>query len=388
MTDAFDIPPVPDGDYVRSPFTPTFGVIPPRLADRQQLVDAFARMLDEGPGARGQATLVTGQRGMGKSVMLKVFQKVAQSRGWICAQDQASPGVVQRLTEARIPEAMATLDWESQSNMRITGGGFNVMGFGGSVSTTSEDRFPVTPDFQHQLIRAVEALAERGSGLLVTLDEVHRSNIDELRQVTDALSAAVSERAPVAFVGAGLPASIDDLVNDRVSTYLRRAERIDLELLTEAGAREGLTRPLEKTGKSMSKQALEAAVAASGRYPYLVQLIGDEAFKLAGIEDVITISHVRQAAADAQRAMYRQIHEPTFARLSKRDRDYLYAMSADEGPSMTIDVAKRMDMDPRNAGAYRNRLLAAGVIESPARGVVTFTMPYTREYILKRERPF
>ncbi len=275
MIDSFDIPPIPDESYQHSPFTPSFGVIPPRLADRQQFVNAFARILDQGPGAHRRATLITGQRGMGKSVMLRVFQDVAHSRGWLSAHAQASPGFVERLTRSRIPEAL------------------------NSLNVRSEDRFPISAGFEHLLTQAAELLADRGSGLLITLDEVHRPSFDELRQIIDAISTAVTHGAPIVFSAAGLPPSINDLVSDGVSTYLSRAQRIDVGALTDVGTREGLVRPLEQAGKTITPGALQLAVESSGRYPYLTQLIGDESFRQAGASTTITLDHVQAAVREA-----------------------------------------------------------------------------------------
>ncbi len=80
--------------------------------------------------------------------------------------------------------------------------------------------------------------------------------------------------------------------------------------------------------------------------------------------------------------MYRQIHAPTMTQLTGRDRQYLYAMSADQGPSKTSEIARRMDIDPRNANTYRDRLLTEGVIEAPEWGRVSYTLPFTREYLI------
>src|SRR5699024_2443959 len=110
MSLPFEIPPVPDESAKQSPFTPTFGAIPPLLADRQNLINDFAYALDSGPGARGRATLVTGTRGVGKSVMLRVFREVADSRQWLTVSAQATPGFVDRLTTARLPEALSKMD--------------------------------------------------------------------------------------------------------------------------------------------------------------------------------------------------------------------------------------------------------------------------------------
>ena len=55
-----------------NPFRPSFGVTPPLLAGRDTEILAFGDALDSGPGAPGRATLYTGVRGIGKTVMLNL----------------------------------------------------------------------------------------------------------------------------------------------------------------------------------------------------------------------------------------------------------------------------------------------------------------------------
>ena len=55
---------------IPNPFRPSFGVTPPLLAGRDNEILAFGDALDDGPGAPGRATLYTGVRGIGKTVML------------------------------------------------------------------------------------------------------------------------------------------------------------------------------------------------------------------------------------------------------------------------------------------------------------------------------
>lgn len=54
----------------RNPFQPTFGKSPLVLAGRDDLIEAFSDSILDGPGAPGRATLYTGPRGSGKTVML------------------------------------------------------------------------------------------------------------------------------------------------------------------------------------------------------------------------------------------------------------------------------------------------------------------------------
>jgi hypothetical protein len=380
MSVPFEIPPVPDESARHSPFTPTFGAIPPLLADRQGLINDFAYALDSGPGSRGRTTLVTGTRGVGKSVMLQVFRKVADSRQWLTVSARATSGFVDRLTNARLPEALANMDNANTTRTRVKGGSFSALGFGGSVNTETENTAPVTPDFQHQLMRTLEILDEHGSGLLLTLDEVHRSQLEELHEVTDALSTAVADGAPFAFAAAGLPETINGLVNDEVSTFLRRAERVNLGNLSNEGAATGLRAPIEASGKHIG-EALSAAVESSSNYPYLVQLIGDNSWRAAGPAEEITLDHVHEAAESAKETMFRQIHEPTLANLPERERQYVAAMGAGDGPARTASVADQMSLTTSHAGVFRDSLINRGVITSPRRGQVEFSIPYTADFL-------
>ena len=65
--------------------------------------------------------------------------------------------------------------------------------------------------------------------------------------------------------------------------------------------------------------------------------------------------------------------------LSEVDRQFLTAMAVDDGPSRVADIARRMDKGSQYVNTYRGRLAAAGVIESPARGRVDFSIPYLRD---------
>lgn len=377
------IPP-PRRNGSSSPFTPGFGTQPPTLVGRQDEVNGFARALDAGPGARGRATLVTGQRGVGKTVLLNTFRDVASSRQWVTVQEQASPGFATRLAKSRLPEVLEHFDAADVSKAKMIGLTLP-MGLGG-VTWRDETQNVLVPDIRTNLMELLRMFDERGTGLLITLDEVHRSNIDELRVVTDAVAHAFNESAPIAFVAAGLPSSINSLVNDRVSTYLRRAERIELGNFTREATLHAIRTPIEDAGKRITEEALSLAAAHTEDYPYLVQLMGDLMWEAAGDSPRITADHVRAADGEARAVMARQIHEPTLEALSGRDREYLRAMAVDDGPSRTAEIARRMSVTDKFASVYRARLIAAGIIEPVGHGTVDFAVPYMRDFLLGRLR--
>ncbi|MBE8146089.1 hypothetical protein IOD13_03740 [Brevibacterium casei] len=203
----------------------------------------------------------------------------------------------------------------------------------------------------------LELLDAHGTGLVISLDEVHRSNLDEFRAVTDAVAYAMSQEAPLAFVAAGLPASIDTIVNDEVSTFLRRASRINLGGFTPDETALALRLPAEESGKRFDAQALALGTEASLGYPYMVQIIGDLAWRESADAEVITADHVEAIIGEAKEILIQQIYEPTLAALTPGARRYLNAMAADDRISHTGEIAERLGAKKQTANDYRRMRL-------------------------------
>lgn len=377
---SFEIPPLPSEAVRPSPFTPTFGVMPPALAGRQPMINAFAAGLDGMPGNEYRAMFLTGQRGMGKTVMLNAFREVADSRQWATIYERTSEGLADRLTNTRIPALLDSLDTAPKARRTSITGISLPAGLGGVNTQTTETR-STTPDLRSRLDELLAILHEHGTGLVIALDEVHRSHLDELRAVTDAVQNAFMDSAPLAFVGAGLPTSINELVNDDVSTFLRRAARAELAPLEPHEVKDALRGPIEAAGRTITDEALDAAVEATQGWPYLTQLVGGRAWELAGQDRTIEASHVLAARESAQDALASRVIEPTIAGMSRREREYLVAVARIDGPAETGEIAARMEISPTNAGNYRARLLATGVLESPFYGHVQLSLPGLKEYL-------
>ncbi|MEI2699431.1 MAG: hypothetical protein V9E94_14215 [Microthrixaceae bacterium] len=73
-----------------------------------------------------------------------------------------------------------------------------------------------------------DLLAANGTGLLLTLDEIHQKQRDELRELATTVQHLFREGREIAFVGAGLPSAVSEVLSDEVLTFLRRADRYHL----------------------------------------------------------------------------------------------------------------------------------------------------------------
>ncbi|MDR3360404.1 MAG: ATP-binding protein [Bifidobacteriaceae bacterium] len=364
----------------RNPFTPTFGVTPPVLAGRDHEIREFQEALADGPGSPGRAILVAGARGTGKTVLLNAIEQAARREGWLVVAATARPGVAAELAQDILPTLLAEHDPGAVTS-RVTGVGVSALGFGGSVARQTDQRHKITPGFRSQLARLARIQAEAGGGVLVTLDEVHRLARADLREIAQGVQHAFRDGLEVAFVGAALPSAAQAATDDAVVTFLRRAERFALGRVGDAAVALALSQPISRSGRSITPEALEVAVAATHGYPFFVQMVGHQVWSVDRKAKVIDAGQARVGAARAVERAHRLIHAPAVADVSDRDRAFLEAMAQDQAVSRISDVAARLGVTLGYAGRYRARLIAAELVEPAGRGLVRFAMPFLGDYL-------
>lgn len=361
-----------------NPFHPSFGVSPPLLVGRDRLLEEFSEALEDGPGAAGRATLYTGARGSGKTVMLNAVEDRAKSAGWVVISETASPGFVERITRQRLPRLLANFDGDTVR--RRVSGITGPMGVGAVTWDTTESH-TAEPGLRNQIELLTDLLGESETGLLITLDEIHHNQIGELRDLATTIQHAFREERQLAFAGAGLTSSVSDITNDKVLTFLRRAERHALGPVGRDDVERALRDPIEASGRRVANDALGVMAAGTQGYPFLIQLVGAQTWRLHPTVVDITAEDASQGVINARRRLGSLVHEPALADTSAIDRSFLLAMAQDDGPSKMADIQQRLDVNVNYASQYRLRLIAAELIEPVRRGYVDFAIPYLRDYL-------
>ena len=351
---------------------------PPLLVGRDDLLEDFVEALEDGPGSAGRATLYTGARGSGKTVMLNAVEDRAKAAGWVVISETASPGFVRRITQQHLPRLLARSD---PNSVRRRLSGDAVPFGGGGLNWSTMEAHVAEADLRNQIEVLADLLAGSGSGLLITLDEIHRNQIDELRELATAIQHTFREERELAFVGAGLASAIADVTVDDVLTFLRRAERHALGSVGETDVVRALREPIEATGRRVSNEALSVMAEGTRGYPFLIQLVGAHTWRLQRAEDEISVEDAQRGVANALRRLGSLIYEPALADTSAIDRTFLLAMAQDDEPSKMADIQRRLGVDVRYASQYRLRLIAAELIEPARHGYVDFALPYLREYL-------
>lgn len=353
-----------------NPFKPTAGMNPPELIGRDEILDDFVEALENGPGAPDRLLRVSGVRGAGKTVLLNALGDVAREHGFHVVDVAANAGFCDRILGALSRNREASSLSIAPSILGVSLGSVEI-----SKSAT----------------RLGEAMYEvsRNGGLLITLDEIQDAPLDEMRELGNEIQLLVRQGANVAFAFAGLPASVDGVVFGEALTFLQRAKHIELKRLMDFEVGDSFEDTMVRAGKSVASGVSDSLTAAAAGYPFMVQLVGYYTWQAASrrSSDMVELCDAEKGVVTARKSFDSMVIEPALRRVSGKQFEYLAAMArCGSGPVPSGDVAREMGVDPSSVGSYRRRLVDAALIEAPSYGMVSFAIPYMREYLLEHVR--
>ena len=357
-------------------FQPTFGNRPEQYIGRDDVIEKFIAGLKEPVGSRDRCTLFLGQRGMGKTALLLELSDRAQREGYVVARVTAHEGMPQAIIEQLQLNGSKYFDNEKRKLTGVTAG---VLGFtfGLTFSEAAERQY----GFRSKMSLLCDKLAEKGMAALILIDEVRTSAA--MREVAAAYQELVGDRKNVAIAMAGLPHAVSKLLNDSVLTFLNRANREELGLISTNLIRAYFEKAFKSIKIEASDEILDRAALSTRGFPYLMQLIGYYVIQYTPAHGVVTEAIMDKAEKAALGDMDKNVFEPILNPLSDNDKLFLTALAR---CGETVTTARlQAELGPQGPAIqpYRKRLIEAGVIESPRRGELVFAVPYLSEYLLK-----
>lgn len=371
----------------RNPFTASLGVTPPALVGRGEILDDIDFALDNGPGTHERISVVTGPRGIGKTVFLNAVEDIARGKSWWVFSETATQGFVGRLRDEVYRSLEGLVSQHRTHLSALTLGGLGIeFGRKESHNPTVTLRNVLTGLFYAQA-EVDKKLRQDPVGILLSLDELHHLSKQEVIEFSVTIQHLVREGFNIAVLMAGIPTAVKPLLagvgGANPITFLRRANRIELGRIQDEDVRLGLEQPVIDAGMQWCPNALKLAVSACNGYPFQIQLVGQWSFQSALRQQSVRIDeeNARDGVAKALRKLGQLVHEPALADLSDVDRTFLAAMALDDGPSNINDIAQRLGVSAQYAGNYRRRLVDAEMIEVTKTAYVDFALPHLRAYL-------
>ena len=396
-------------DPIRNPYAPGAGQRPPELAGRDEQLDAFDVVLERVARGRPERSIVlTGLRGVGKTVLLNALRSAAVRAGWGTGKLEARPDQsLRRPLASAVHQAVRELGPAGGAGDHALGvvkafAQREPAGGSGRGAARLRDRWnPGIPvpavtgradsgDIEIDLVELLTDLggmaADTGRGLAIFLDEMQDLGPDDVSALCAACHEISQSRLPLIVVGAGLPHLPAVLsASKSYSERLFRYSRIDR--LDRVAADAALALPAEEEGAAFTPEALEAMYAATGGYPYFIQAYGKAVWDLAPASPM-TAADVVVAAPEAESELAVGFFGSRFERATPGEREYLRAMAdvavelGDEADAVpTADVAAHLSRKPQSLSPARDALLKKGLIYSGERGRIAFTVPHFGRYL-------
>ena len=389
-----------------NPFRPGAGHLPPYLSGRKSEVDEFSRLLKQEVILENM--VVTGLRGLGKTVLLESLKPMAIEHNWLWAGTDLSEA--SSLTERNLAIRIITDLSIVTSNILIQREQIQELGFQGKQSEKKRylnyemlmSVYEDTPGLTADKLKAVLELASefisfvQKRGVVFAYDEAQnladQSSSGEypLSLLLDVFQSLQRKNIPFMLVLSGLPTLYPKLVESR--TYAERMFRVlPLERLDKPDTALAINKPLEQIERDelFTQKDIETITVNSGGYPYFIQFICREAFDVFEQHPDANINFMDEIVLKLDNDFF----VARWSKLSDRQQDILrvFASLGDgEFECAVADIIKQSEdiLDKGFSAPQANQLLShlsdQGLVYKTRHGKYSFAIPLLGGFIKRR----
>ena len=378
-------------DKINNPFSPGAGSPPPELAGRDGVLEQarvlFGRVLAKRPE---KSLLLTGLRGVGKTVLLNEIERMALAVGYRCILVEAHEGKsLSVLLAPHLRRLLFDLDRIAGAGDKARRGLAVLKSFVGAIKIKvgevdigldiepepgAADSGDLEIDLPSLFVAVAEAAQERGVAVAILIDEIQYFSATELSALIMALHKMQQRQLPLVLVAAGLPI-LPGLAGASKSYAERLFSFPAVGPLPEADAVKALQDPVRQAGESFEPAALQEIFRLTQGYPYFLQEWGYQAWNHA-LASPISLQVVQQTSALVSQRLDENFFRVRFDRLTPREKTFLRAMAElGAGPYRTGDVADALGVKITTLGPVRASLIKKGMVYSPSHGDLAFTVP-------------
>jgi len=341
--------------------------------------------------------LVTGLRGVGKTVLLNAFEAIAEEAGFRTAKSEITHETEFRPLVARLARR-ALLSISPASRMREGArraaaifkaftlrlpDGIEI-GVDVDALLGRGDSGDLSEDLSDLFVALGEAAVEHETGVVFLLDEVQFLARPELEALIAGLHQVAQRELPLTLAGAGLPQL--PALTGAAKSYSERLFRFPtIDRLPDRDARDALELPAKAEGVSYQRRATDRILQLTDNYPYFLQEYGKHVWNLAA-GPTIKLADVERSHDVVQLDLDESFFQVRIGRATKAELAYLSAMAhLGPEPHRSGEIATALGRTgPESIAPTRARLIEKGLIYSPSYGLTEFTVPHFDTFIRRR----
>lgn len=384
---------------INNPYSPGAGSPPPELVGRDPVLEQARILLGRIKARRPEKSmLLTGLRGVGKTVLLNEIERLAKKEGYHTVSIEAhEKKPLGPLLAPQLRSLLFELDRLAGAGDKVKRGLRVLRSFLGVLKVTYEeitvsldidpelgsaDSGDIEIDLPNLLVAVGEAADERSCAVAVFIDEIQYFNQKELGALIMAMHKIQQKQLPLLLLGAGLPI-LPGLAGESKSYAERLFNFPNVGALSEEEAARALREPALAAGVEFAPAALQEIFELTKGYPYFLQEWGYQSWNRA-TESPIQLEIVKKATDLVIPRLDENFFRVRFDRLTPSEKNFLRAM-AELGPAAhrTGDIAQALGVKVTSLGPVRAKLIKKGMIYSPAHGDLAFTVPLFDEFMIR-----
>lgn len=386
-------------DKIRNPFSPGAGSPPPELAGRESILEQARVLLGRVRLKRPEKSiLMTGLRGVGKTVLLNEIERIAIAGGYHTILVEAHEDKhLALLLVPQLRRLLFDLDRVAGAGDKARRGlavlksflnGIKIsigevdIGLDTDPENGSADSGDLETDLPNLFVAVAEAAAERKTAVAILIDEIQYLSSSELSALIMAMHKMQQRQLPLVLISAGLPV-LPGLAGDSKSYAERLFSFPDVGPLAEPEASKALKDPVEDAGEMIEDAALFEIFRLTQGYPYFLQEWGYQSWNHA-VASPISLQVVQETTPLVETRLDENFFRVRFNRLTPREKSFLRAMAdLGAGPYRTADIADVLGAKITTLGPVRASLIKKGMIYSPAYGDMAFTVPLFDQFMVR-----
>jgi AAA ATPase-like protein len=376
--------------------------MPPYLAGRESEAEEFSRLL--GQDVVLQNLVLTGLRGVGKTVLLESLKPAALARGWLWVGTDLSESAT--VSEANIIVRLATdLSVVTRALRAEVTGPSTVPIHGGRALDYQalRDRFNATPGLHSDRLKSMlqlvwTALQPTGKvGIVFAYDEAQNLADHATRReyplslLLDVFQSLQRQGLRFMLALTGLPTLFPKLVEAR--TYAERMFHvINLGPLDLVATRQAILRPMEaaKSPIRFHSDSVDTITEMSAGYPYFIQYICRECFDI-WVSNTTSGEPLASIPVDEiTRKLDADFFAGRWSRATDRQRDLLLAIAnrGSSEPEFTVqevvESSRRMAAKPFSS-SHVNQMLGSlsemGLVYKNRWGKYSLAVPLLDKFV-------
>jgi hypothetical protein len=386
-------------DPIKNPFSPGAGSPPPELVGRAGILEQARILLGRVKEKRPEKSiLLTGLRGVGKTVLLNEIERLAIKTGYrTVAVEAHEDKSLAALLVPPLRKLLFELDRVAGAGDKAKRGLAVLKGFMNGVKVSlgdievgldidpekgAADSGDLESDLPNLFVAVAEAAEERKVPVALLIDELQYFSHKELSALIMAMHKMQQRQLPMVLLGAGLPI-LPGLAGESKSYAERLFSFPDIGALSEPDAIKALQDPTHDVGVDFETAAVKEIFRLTNGYPYFLQEWGYQSWNRAEASP-ITLQVVNDASATVVQRLDENFFRVRFDRLTPGERRFLRAMAGlGSGARRSSDIADALGVKINSLGPTRANLIQKGMIYSPAHGDMAFTVPLFDEFMLR-----